>query len=29
VLETKDSWIRIRYYGTKVTEGWIKANQIQ
>jgi hypothetical protein len=29
ILETKDIWIKIRYYGTKTIEGWIKKSAVE
>ena len=29
VLETKDVWIKIRYYGNKTIEGWIKKSDVE
>jgi len=29
VLETKDIWIKIRYYGNKTIEGWIKKSDVE
>ena len=29
VLETKDTWIKIRYYGNKTIEGWIRKNDVE
>ena len=29
VLEQKDNWIRIRYYGKKTIEGWVKKEDVE
>ena len=29
VLETKGDWLKIRYYGTKTIEGWIKKTDVE
>ncbi|MFC0183754.1 hypothetical protein SAMN04515674_11132 [Pseudarcicella hirudinis] len=29
VLETKGDWLKIRYYGKKVVEGWIKKTDVE
>jgi SH3-like domain-containing protein len=28
VLEEKGEWLKIRYYGKKVVEGWIKRSDV-
>ena len=29
ILETKDDWLKIRYYGSKTIEGWIKKTDVE
>jgi SH3-like domain-containing protein len=29
VLEEQEDWLRIRYYGKKVIEGWIKKSDVE
>jgi hypothetical protein len=29
IIEEKDEWLRIRYYGKKVIEGWIKKSDVE
>ena len=29
VLEQKDNWLRIRYYGKKTIEGWVKKEDVE
>ncbi len=29
VLEEQEDWLRIRYYGKKVIEGWIKTSDVE
>jgi len=29
VLEEKEDWLRIRYYGKKTIEGWIKKSDVE
>jgi hypothetical protein len=29
ILESKDEWLKIRYYGKKIIEGWIKKSDVE
>jgi hypothetical protein len=29
ILEKKSEWLKIRYYGKKIVEGWIKNSDIE
>jgi hypothetical protein len=29
ILEEKDEWLRVRYYGKKIVEGWIKKSDVE
>lgn len=29
ILEEKDNWLKIRYYGQKIVEGWIKKSDVE
>ena len=29
VLEEKNIWLKIRFYGSKIIEGWIKKSDIE
>jgi SH3-like domain-containing protein len=29
VLEEKGEWLKVRYYGKKIIEGWIKKSDVE